>query len=121
MITYGNAIGKYQNIIKDILASRKYIKNQQGESIKKRNGYKIVHSKNNDKLYINMEKLLNEMIIVAAIDGNVIYRNRGDLDTINILTKRYNPKKKYSKLSIQIFNDLHKLSGMVKNVMVCRN
>ena len=72
--------------------------------------------KYNDKLYINMDKLLNEMIIEAAIDGDVIYRNKADRDTIDILTKRYNPKKRYSKLSVQIFNDLNKLSGMVKKL-----
>ena len=75
---------------------------------------KKVNSKYNDTLYINMEKLLNELVIEATIDADIIYTNKADLDTIDILTKRYNPKKKYSKLSVQIFNDLNKLSGMVK-------
>ena len=41
-----------------------------------------------------MEKLLKEVIIGAAIDGgDIIYTNKADRDTIDILTKRYNPKK----------------------------
>ena len=39
-----------------------------------------------------MDKLLDEMIIEAAIDDHVIYSNKADKDTINILTKRFNPK-----------------------------
>ena len=75
----------------DVLASRKYI--TQGDGIKKkRNGYKIVDSKYN-KLYINMDKLLNEMVVEAAIDGDIVYSNTADKDTINLLTKRYNSKK----------------------------
>ena len=61
------------------------------------------------------------MIIEAAIDGDIIYTNKSDRDTIDLLTKRHNPKK-YSKLSIRIFNDLNHLSEMFnKNVMVRRN
>ena len=114
LITYRNAIGKYQRLIKDKLASGKYIKNQQeGEAIKC-NGYKIVSSKYNDKIYINIPKLLHNIVIEVAIDGDVIYTNKADRDTIHILTKRFNPEKHYSKLSVQLFNDLNKLSVMVK-------
>ena len=41
-----------------------------------------------------MEKLLHEMIIEAVIDNDVIYQNKADKDTIDILTKRSNSKKK---------------------------
>ena len=93
---------------------------------KKRNGYKIVNSKYNDKLLINMPKLLNEMIIEAKLSNNddILYSNKCD-KTINLLTKRYNPKIKYSQLSKNIFNDLNDLSGMVKkqnmkNKIICQ-
>ena len=73
-----------------------------------------------------MEKLLNEMIIEAAIVGDIIYTNKGDHDTIDILTKQCKPTKKYSKLSIQIFNDLNQLSGVVekrngKSKLICNS
>ena len=123
---YRNAITKYQQMIKHELDSRKYIeKNEnnveeikEGEGIKKkkRNGYKIVNSKYNDKLLINMPKLLNEMIIEAKLSDNddILYSNKCDKCTIDLLTKRFNPKKKYSELAKNIFNDLNDLSGIVK-------
>ena len=63
-----------------------------------------------------MPKLLNEMIIEAKLSNNddILYSNRCDKCTIDLLTKRYNPKIKYSQLAKNIFNDLNDLSGMVK-------
>ena len=61
-----------------------------------------------------MPKLLNKTVIEVVIDGNIIYTNKADRSTIDLLAKRRNPKKNYSKLSIQIFNDLNQLSSMVK-------
>ena len=105
---------EYRKAIEDILNSRKYMTITEGEGIKKRNGYKIVNSKYNNKLYINMPKLLNKTVIEVVIDGNIIYTNKANRSTIDLLAKRHNPKKTYSKLSIQIFNDLNQLSSMVK-------
>ena len=116
LLKNNNAIENYREAIKDTLMSReKYI---EGDGVKKRkgNGYKLAKSKYNNKLYINMDKLLSEMVIEAAIDDNIIYMNKADRDTIDILTKWHNPKKKYTKLSIKIFNDLNKLSVMVKKM-----
>ena len=88
----------------------------EGQGIKKRrNGYKIVNSKYNDKLLINMDKLYNNYYVEAWFDNNIIYQNQGDKDTMQLLTKgRIDKRKKYSKLSQQIFNDMITLSGMVK-------
>ena len=119
--SYRNAIRQYLEIIRTELANREnFIKNEEitgeGAKTKKRNSYKIVNSKYNDKLLINMPKLLNEMIIEAKLSNNddILYSNRCDKCTIDLLTKRYNPKKKYSQLAKNIFNDLNDLSGMVK-------
>ena len=119
--SYRNAITNYYKIIKKELSNREdIIKNEEitgeGAKTKKRNSYKIVNSKYNDKLLINMPKLLNEMIIEAKLSNNddILYSNRCDKCTIDLLTKRYNPKKKYSQLAKNIFNDLNDLSGMVK-------
>ena len=119
--SYRSAIRKYLDIIKKELSNREYIVKDdeiKGEGIKKkkRNSYKIVNSKYNDKLLINMPKLLNEMIIEAKLSNNddILYSNRCDKCTIDLLTKRYNPKRKYSQLAKNIFNDLNDLSGIVK-------
>ena len=86
-----------------------------GQGIKRRNGYKIENSKYNNKLLINMDKLNNNYYVEAWVDDNKIYENQGDKDTLELLTKgRINKKKKYSKLSQQIFNDMIMLSGMIK-------
>ena len=120
LLLYRNAITKYQRIIKNELSNRENIIREEikGEGIKrkKRNSYKIVNSKYNDKLLINMPKLLNEMIIEAKLSNNddILYSNKCDKCTIDLLTKRYNPKTKYSQLAKNIFNDLNDLSGMVK-------
>ena len=69
------------------LSSRKYITQADGIK-KKRNCCKIVNSKYNEKIYINMDKLLKKMIIEAAIDsGDITYTNKGDIDTIDLLVK----------------------------------
>ena len=119
--SYRNAIRKYLEIIRTELRNREDIVKDdeikgEGAKTKKRNSYKIVNSKYNDKLLINMPKLLNEMIIEAKLSNNddILYSNRCDKCTIDLLTKRYNPKKKYSQLAKNIFNDLNDLSGMVK-------
>ena len=119
--SYRNAIRKYLDIIRTELRNREnLIKNEEitgeGAKTKKRNSYKIVNSKYNDKLLINMPKLLNEMIIEAKLSNNddILYSNKCDKCTIDLLTKRYNPKRKYSQLAKNIFNDLNDLSGIVK-------
>lgn len=40
-------------------------------------------------------------------DGELVYQNRADKSLIELLTKRYNPKKKYSQKAIQILRDLN--------------
>ena len=119
--SYRKAITEYYRIINRELSNRENIVKKEeitgeGAKTKKRNAYKIVNSKYNDKLLINMPKLLNEMIIEAKLSNNddILYSNRCDKCTIDLLTKRYNPKKKYSQLAKNIFNDLNDLSGMVK-------
>ena len=132
LLLYRNAITKYQKIIRNDLANREYIEKKEdkdnvedikieeieGDGVKKqkRNGYKIVNSKYNDKLLINMPKLLNEMIIEAKLSNtdDILYSNKCDKCTIDLLTKRYNPKIKYSQLAKNIFNDINDLSGIVK-------
>ena len=54
-------------------------------------------------------------MVVEAITtngGSVVYESQADRSLVDLLTKRFNPKKQYSSRAIQIFNDLNRLSGM---------
>ena len=83
----------------------------------KRNAYKIdAPTGQYGGLLINVPRLLNEMV-VEAITANggtpeVVYETQADKSLVDLLTKKFNPKKKYSSRAIQIFNDLNRLSGM---------
>ena len=66
-------------------------------------------------LFINKPRLLNEMVIEARRGGQIVYENKGDKSLVDLLTKRFNPKKKYSSKAIQIFNDLNMLSDIPKH------
>ena len=96
---YNESLKKYKNAIKSYLDSTKYMskdeKTVEGEGIKKkRNGHKIVNSKYNDKLLINMDKLYNNYFVEARLNDDILYKNQGDKDTVELLTKgRINKKK----------------------------
>ena len=47
--------------------------------------------------------------------GKLLYEANADKSLINLLTKRYNPKTKYSLNAVNIFNDLNTLSNMPKH------
>ena len=55
------------------------------------------------------------MIVEIQKGGNIIYENKADKSLIELLTKRFNPKKRYSANAIQIFNDLNLLTNMPKH------
>ena len=87
---------KYRTAIRDILASRKYMKSGTGirkYKQRKRNAYKIENGKYGG-LLINVPKLVNELIVEVKKGGNNIYENKADKSLIELLTKRFNPKKK---------------------------
>ena len=81
----------------------------------KRNAYKIDASTGQyGGLMINVPRLLNEMVVEAITTngGSVVYEKQGDRSLVDLLTKRFNPKKQYSSRVIQIFNEFNRLSGM---------
>ena len=53
---------------------------------------------------------MGQLHLVAKKDGNKVLDKKVDFDTLDLLTKRFNSKKKYSDLSKMIFNELIKLS-----------
>ena len=64
---------------------------------------------------IYVPRLLNEMVIEAHKGGRIVYEDRGDKSLVDLLTKRFNPKRKYSSKAKQIFNNLNMLSGLPRH------
>ena len=81
----------------------------------KRNAYKIDNNNTYGVLMIDVDKLMNEMIVNAYRNGKLIYSANGDKSLINLLTKRHNPKTKYTKYAIKILNDLNLLANIPKH------
>ena len=66
-------------------------------------------------LMIDVPKLMNEMKLNAYRGGQLVYNADADKSLINLLTKRFNPRSKYSMNAVKIFNDLNFLSNMPKH------
>ena len=105
---------KYQNRINVIPEGLKTVGSGGRYKQPKRNAYKI-----NDGVYgglvIDVPRLFNEMKLNVFRGGKLLYSADADKSLINLLTKRYNPKTKYSINAVKIFNDLNTLSNMPKH------
>ena len=77
---------------------------------KKRNAYKISQNGQYGGLVIDLPKLYGHLKVVAHKNGKKVYDKQADFDTLDLLTKRFNNKKKYSELARSVFNDLNRLS-----------
>ena len=77
---------------------------------KKRNAYKISQNGQYGGLVIDLPKLYGHLKVVAHKNGRKVYDKQADFDTLDLLTKRFNSKKKYSELARSVFNDLNRLS-----------
>lgn len=76
----------------------------------KRNAYKISQRGQYGGLVIDLQKLYGHLNVVAHKNGQKVYDKQADFDTLDLLTKRFNSKKKYSELARSVFNDLNRLS-----------
>ena len=76
----------------------------------KRNAYKISQRGQYGGLVIDLPKLYGHLKVVAHKNGQKVYDKEADFDTLDLLTKRFNSKKKYSELARSVFNDLNRLS-----------
>ena len=99
---------KYRNRIKIIPEGKKTIGT--GYTQPKRNAYKISSGGKYGNLMIDVPKLMGQLHLVAKKDGIKVLDKKVDFDTLDLLTKRFNSKKKYSDLSKMVFNQLNKLS-----------
>lgn len=50
--------------------------------------------------------------LIAYKDGQKVYDKKVDFDTLDLLTRRFNSKKKYSQLPKMVFDDLNKLNEL---------
>ena len=76
----------------------------------KRNAYKISSGGQYGNLIIDIPSLMGQLRLIAKKDGNKVLDKKVDFDTLDLLTKRFNSKKKYSDLSKMFFYELNKLS-----------
>ena len=80
---------------------------------KKRNAYKInPNTGGYGNLMIGVPKLYVQLKLIAHKDGKKVYDKQVDFDTLDLLTKRFNSKKKYSPLTRMVFDDLNRISDI---------
>ena len=118
-------LDNYKTFIEDNLRYNAY--KTKGEGIRKykqpkRNAYKIQNSSNSSPsvwhyggLLVDYHKLMNNMLLDVYKDNKLVYQDKADRSLIDLLTKRYNPKTKYSIDAVRIFNDLNLLTNMAKH------
>ena len=93
-------INKYRQRTGILEEGAKTLKVAQGIYTKKRNAYKI--NPNTDvygNVNIDVPRLYGQLKLIAHKDGKKVYDMQVDFDTFDLLTKRFNSKKKYSPLS----------------------
>ena len=110
-------LDKYKTFIEDNLRYNAH--KTKGEGIRKykqpkRNAYKIQNS-HFGGLLVDYPKLMNNMLLDVYKDNKLVYQDKADRSLIDLLTKRYNPKTKYSIDAVRIFNDLNLLTNMAKH------
>ena len=114
------SLSTYANAIDDVLNLRKYyMKPKQGSGIRKykqpkRNAYKISDSSFGN-LSVDVPKLKNEMKLNVFRGGKIVYHADADKSLVDLLTKRFNPKRSYSLNAVKIFNDLNLLANLPKH------
>ena len=101
---------KYRGRIKIIPEGMKTIKKGSGYTQPKRNAYKISSSGQYGGLMIDIPKLMGQLRLVATKDKRKVMDKKVDFDTIDLLTKRFNSKKKYSDIAKMVFDELNQLS-----------
>ena len=75
--------------------------------MKKVQRYKISSGGKYGNLIVDVPKLMGQLHLVAKKDGNKVLDKKVDFDTIDLLTKRFNSKKKYTDLSKMVFSKLN--------------
>ena len=109
-----DTLRKYRKSIDGVMNSWQY-RTKKGSGIytqKKRNAYKIDQNGQYGGLIIDLPKLYGHLKVIAHKNGQKVYDKQADFDTLDLLTKRFNGKKKYSDLSKIILDELNQISGI---------
>ena len=80
----------------------------------KRNAYKISDSSYGN-LSVDVPRLMNEMKLNVFRGGKLIYHADADKSLVDLLTKRFNPRRSYSLNAVKIFNDLNLLANLPRH------
>ena len=80
----------------------------------KRNAYKISDSSYGN-LSVDVPRLMNEMKLNVFRGGKLIYQADADKSLVDLLTKRFNPRRSYSLNAVKIFNDLNLLANLPRH------
>ena len=80
----------------------------------KRNAYKISDSSYGN-LSVDVPRLMNEMKLNVFRGGKIIYQADADKSLVDLLTKRFNPRRSYSLNAVKIFNDLNLLANLPRH------
>ena len=111
-----DVLNRYLKAIRDVSASSKYKKGSGIRKYKqpKRNAYKISDSSYGN-LSVDVPKLKNEIKLNVRRGGKIIYQANADKSLVDLLTKRFNPRSRYSMNAVKIFNDLNLLANLPKH------
>ena len=104
------AVKKYRKRIQLIPEGLKTLSGEGLHTQPKRNAYKINQYGQYGGLIIDIPKLMGQLRLIASKDGQKVLDKKVDFDTIDLLTKRFNSKKKYSDIAKMVFNELNQLS-----------
>ena len=121
-------LDKYKNFVESLLTNVDILTKGSGAPLRaerggiykrkykqpKRNAYKIQNS-HFGGLLVDYPKLMNNMLLDVYKNDKLVYQDKADRSLIDLLTKRYNPKTKYSIDAVRIFNDLNLLANMAKH------
>ena len=110
-------INSYGETVRDVINFQThYSTPKKGKGLKqpKRNAYKIQDGSYGG-LVIDLPRLYNEMKLNVFRGGKLLYSADADKSLINLITKRFNPKTKYSINAVRIFNDLNTLANLPKH------
>ena len=113
----GIALGPNITNIKALEASQAVIgegnKNKKGTGFQtSRHPYKMAKDGKYGKLTINVPQLVEKHRLLAKEAGVVLLDEKVEFDFIDLISKRYDTKKKYSNLSKDVFRKLTDLSGL---------
>ena len=115
-------LNRYLQTIANVSDVSLYVKKgsgAQGAGIRKykqpkRNAYKISDSAYGD-LSVDVPRLINEMKLNVFRGGKIIYQADADKSLVDLLTKRFNPRSRYSMNAVKIFNDLNLLANLPRH------